>query len=130
MGLMDRQRAHMAKSQHNTSVGRIHLINGRIQDGIRRKWSVLECSAELIEAGPDGQRVTTTRVAAGAVLAGPVGALIGGMARKGTGSGWLIVRTPDGELREKVKGSKVAKARELVMNLRLEQERQRGTSEV
>lgn len=54
----------------------------------------------------------------------------GGMARKGTGSGWLIVRTPDGELREQVKGSRVAKARELVMNLRLEQERQLGTSEV
>lgn len=130
MGLMDRQRAHMAKSQHNTSAGRIHLINGRIHDGIRRKWPVLECSAELIEAGPDGQRVTATRVAAGAVLAGPVGALVGGMARKGTGSGWLIVRTPDGELREKVKGSRVAKARELVMNLQLEQERQRSTSEM
>lgn len=130
MGLMDRQRAHMAKIRYNTTVGRINLINGRIKYGIRRTWPALECTAELIEAGPDGQRVTATRVAAGAVLAGPVGALVGGMAKKGTGSGWLIVRTPDGELREQVKGSRVAKARELVMNLQLEQERQRGTSEV
>ena len=45
-----------------------------------------------------GERTTLTRVAAGAIIAGPVGAIIGGMFRKDRSRGYVTVTFPDGDV--------------------------------
>lgn len=54
--------------------------------------------AEILDADAARSRVTATRVVAGAVLAGPVGALIGGMAKKSTGRVYVVVTCDDGRI--------------------------------
>ena len=46
-----------------------------------------------IEQGPDASRMTATRVITGGVLLGPVGMLLGGMAKKGYAHNNLVVTT-------------------------------------
>lgn len=48
------------------------------------------------EAGSDTSRATVTRVAAGALLAGPAGAIVGGLFKKNTGRGYVAVKFADG----------------------------------
>ena len=48
------------------------------------------------ESGADRKRPTLTRVAAGAVIAGPAGAIVGGLFRKDTTRGYITVTFPDG----------------------------------
>lgn len=43
-------------------------------------------------------RTTLTRVAAGAVIAGPVGAIVGGMFKKDRAKGYVTVTFPDGDV--------------------------------
>lgn len=51
------------------------------------------------EAGSDlGGRTTLTRVLAGAVVAGPVGAIVGGMFKKDRSRGYVTVTFTDGDL--------------------------------
>ncbi|MTE24825.1 hypothetical protein [Microbacterium sp. ZXX196] len=51
------------------------------------------------EPGGDmGARSTLTRVAAGAIIAGPVGAVVGGMFKKERGRGYVTVEFPDGDV--------------------------------
>lgn len=49
-----------------------------------------------IDAGQLGSRMTATRVVGGAVLFGPVGALLGGLAKKKTGDAFLNIELADG----------------------------------
>ncbi|MBB1023336.1 MULTISPECIES: hypothetical protein [unclassified Dietzia] len=74
--------------------------------------------AELVDANAARSRVTATRVAAGAVIAGPVGALVGGMAKKKTGEVYVMVTASDGRvLSASGKGSDLAKAAEIVAKI-------------
>ena len=120
-----RQRALQLQevATYNCTCGQYGLAGGKVVKGFK-KWPATECEAELIEDGNEGNRITATRVAAGALLAGPVGAVVGGLAKKSNEKGWLVVTTPDGEGRIKLSGRGVAKARTFVMNLGLEQKRQ------
>ena len=54
--------------------------------------------AELVDGDAARSRMTATRIAAGAVIAGPVGALIGGLAKKQTGRIYVLVTTDDGRV--------------------------------
>ena len=125
MNLHKRALRYNETTTYNCSCGQYGLINGKVTRGLR-KWPATECEAELIEDGNEGNRVTATRVAAGALLAGPVGAVVGGLAKKSNETGWLVVTTPDGEGRIKLSGRGVAKARTFVMNLGMEQKRTQG----
>lgn len=74
--------------------------------------------AELVDANAARSRVTATRVAAGAVIAGPVGALIGGMAKKSTGQAYVVVTAADGRvLSASGKGKELGKAAEIVSKI-------------
>lgn len=128
MNLHERALRYNESNTYNCSCGQYTLISGKVMRNFK-KWSATECEAELIEDGNEGNRVTATRVAAGALLAGPVGAVVGGLAKKSNETGWLVVTTPDGEGRVKLSGRGVAKARTFVMNLGLEQKRVQGQVE-
>ncbi|KAM9866750.1 hypothetical protein ACIFOC_00442 [Leucobacter aridicollis] len=51
----------------------------------------------LFESGADQSRPTLTRIGAGAVIAGPAGAIVGGLFKKNTSKGYVTVEFPDGE---------------------------------
>lgn len=74
--------------------------------------------AELMDADAARSRVTATRVAAGAIVAGPVGALIGGLAKKSTGRVYVMVTSDDGRVLSGDGASKESgKAAELVARI-------------
>lgn len=58
----------------------------------------LEGARALVDSGQLGKRMTATRVIGGGVIFGPVGALIGGMAKKSTGDAFLNIELADGRL--------------------------------
>lgn len=63
-----------------------------------------------IEQGPDASRMTATRVITGGVLLGPVGMLLGGMAKKGYAHNNLVVTTNDEVARIPFKAKEYGKA--------------------
>lgn len=63
--------------------------------GLKTELPVAGCVAIVTEDSPRS-RITATRVAAGAVIAGPVGALVGALARKDTTKTRLWLQAPDG----------------------------------
>lgn len=71
-----------------------------------------------IDAGQIGKKMTATRVIGGGVLFGPVGALIGGMAKKSTGDAFLNIELGDGRLIvEPVKKKEMKKANEFAQQV-------------
>lgn len=108
--------------KYNCRAGQFGLVDGKVVHGFK-KYPAVDCHAEIVEGGQRA-RMTVTRIGAGALLAGPVGAIIGGMAKKDTSKAWLFVVTPAGTEQIAVNGSALAKAKTFVMNLELEAARQ------
>lgn len=50
------------------------------------------------ESGADQKRTTLTRVAAGAIVAGPAGAIVGGLFRKNKSRVYVTITFPDGDV--------------------------------
>lgn len=59
---------------------------------------VKEATAEVVTADAARSRVTATRVVTGAVLFGPAGAVIGGLAKKNVGQIFILITTEDGRI--------------------------------
>ena len=59
---------------------------------------VVGAVAEYEPGSAVGGRTTLTRVAAGAIVAGPIGAILGGMFKKDTSKGYVSVTFPDGDV--------------------------------
>jgi hypothetical protein len=94
------------------------ILSGRTLSKGNRSWPASECEV-LIETGANvSSRVTGTRVAAGALLAGTAGALIGSIAKKDRSAIYMTVITPDDMFLEKVSGLDEAKAREFAMKVK------------
>lgn len=55
-------------------------------------------AAADFESGADQKRTTLTRVAVGAIIAGPAGAIVGGMFKKDKSRVYVTVAFPDGEV--------------------------------
>lgn len=122
---LDKAEARKELGKYNCrGVGIYALIDGEVMAG-SKKYPAKDCHAEIIEGG-QRQRMTATRVGTGALLFGPVGAIIGGMSKKDISQNWMIVATPDGTEQVKVNGKGLAKARTFVMKLELEAARQEG----
>lgn len=122
MGLKDayirqRQRAAAFAEEHKFDARFAHLmINGdQLKVGFK-SWPVAECHAELVLGG-QRQRVTVTRVGAGALLFGPAGAVIGALAKKDATKNWLIVATPAGVEKIEVSPKQVGDAQAFASNL-------------
>lgn len=102
MGIKDAWNRQMERSRIEAAYG-VHSVT---RDGNYRflpegsfKQEVRPVAGAVAdyEAGTaTGERTTLTRVAAGAILAGPVGAIVGGMFRKDTSLGYITVTFPDG----------------------------------
>lgn len=102
MGLKDAWNRQMERSRIEASYG-VHSLTqdgnyrflpaGSLKQDVR---PVAGAAAEYEAGSQTGGRTTLTRVAAGAVIAGPVGAIIGGMFKKDTSRGYVSVTFPDG----------------------------------
>ena len=80
--------------------GGIRVSGGRVSKGLVA-YPIARCTVDLVEGGKPS-RMTATRIGAGALLAGPVGAIIGGMAKKDRSKTWVIVAHPGGSFQEEV----------------------------
>lgn len=103
MGLSDKLRNAREHAQyfaaydvHTVSKGVYsYLPSGRFK---QVKKPVSGAVAEF-ETGADlSPRTTLTRVAAGAIIAGPAGAIVGGMFKKDRGRAYVTVAFPDGDV--------------------------------
>lgn len=104
MGFKDAWNRQMERSRIVAGYG-VHSVT---KDGNYRwmpegslKQQVRPVSGAVAEYEPGsatGGRTTLTRVAAGAVIAGPVGAILGGMFKKDTSKGYVSVTFPNGDV--------------------------------
>lgn len=100
-----------------------------VQAGFKRfHYNLTDCEVELVDGG-ERQRMTVTRIGAGALLAGPVGALIGGMAKKDLSKTFALMSTPDGVRRLEATGKEAQKAREFMFKFEAEFKRQSQSPE-
>ena len=114
--------------QNNAAFAHYALVGGTVRKNLKKVGTASECHAEILEGG-QRQRMTATRIGAGALLAGPVGAIIGGMAKKDLSKSWVIITTPAGTERVEFKGKDSPKAHEFVMRLESEAARQETMSQ-
>lgn len=124
-------RERRARHQHDASlVGQIgmrivpvRLSGGTVHVGLRKKYPARECHAEVVTGG-QRQRMTATRVGAGALLAGSAGAIIGGMAQKDLSKSWVVLVTPDETLHLELNGTAVHDGPQFAFHLEAEAARQ------
>lgn len=85
-----------AYGTHSVSKGEYsYLPGGQFK---QTKLPVAGAVAEYDAGGNLGKRTTVSRVAAGAVIAGPVGAIVGGLIRKDRSKGYVTVTFETGEV--------------------------------
>ena len=103
MGIKDAWDAQIERSK-NSAIYSNHVVNlttysylpiGRFK---RIERPVSGLNAEF-ESGSDvGGRTTLTRVAAGAIIAGPIGAVVGGLFKKDRNRAYVTMTFPDGDI--------------------------------
>lgn len=94
------------------------ILSGRTLSKGNKSWSASECEIVIDTGANVSARVTGTRVAAGALLAGTTGALIGSIAKKDRSAVYMTVTTPDDMFLEKVSGLDEVKAREFATKVK------------
>jgi hypothetical protein len=114
------QEAGNAYSELRKSTGMFRglVLSGRTLSKGNRSWPASECEIVIDSGANVSARVTGTRVAAGAILAGPAGALIGSIAKKDRSAIYMTVITPDDMFLEKVSGLDEAKARDFATKVK------------
>lgn len=106
--LVGQDTATFGRHDADCSFKGIKVSGGRVQKGLAA-YPVAKCAVDLVEGGKPS-RMTATRIGAGAVLAGPIGAIIGGMAKKDRSKTWVIVTHPGGAFQEEVSSKDKPKA--------------------
>jgi len=81
--------AYGAAHKYDCTFHGIKVSGDRVQKGILA-YDLTECAIDMIDGGKPA-RMTATRIGAGAILAGPVGAIIGGMAKKDRSKTYIVV---------------------------------------
>lgn len=81
-----------------------------------KTYPVAEADIE-VQVGRDRSRMTATRVLGGGVLLGPVGMILGGMARKDVTQGVMTIRVGDAIQRHEFSGRDIDKAEAFVQAL-------------
>lgn len=103
MGFKDAWNRQMERSKSNTFYG-VHRVTGGeyayLPEGSLKyvRKPVAGAVAEYEPGSAIDGRTTLTRVAAGAIVAGPVGAIVGGMFKKDRSRGYVSVTFPDGDV--------------------------------
>jgi hypothetical protein len=93
-------------------------LAGRTLSKGSKSWPASECEIVIDTGANVSSRVTGTRVAAGALLAGTTGALIGSIVKKDRSAVYMTVTTPDDMFLEKVSGLDEAKARDFALKVK------------
>ncbi len=104
--------------RYNDSFEGLRIIGDqlfRIKAG--KQWPVAGCSAQVDSGAAISSRVTATRVVAGAAIAGPIGAVVGALAKKDRSKVYLAVTTPDDHVLLELKGKEEGEARRFAGNL-------------
>lgn len=100
MGWLATQREAAKKHvQFDAMFGDVSLVSGMVSlhsDPRFKKRSVSGATAAWEQGADAGSRTTLTRVAAGAIIAGPVGAIVGGMFKKDRTKVYVTIEWPDG----------------------------------
>ena len=107
---------------HYASCGLFAIGDGTVSHTFQ-KWPILDCTLEVVDNGTDSDRVTITRIAGGALIAGGTGAIVGGLAKKSNAAGYMTLTTPEGVRQMKLRGKEVHQAKTFEMKFHLEQER-------
>lgn len=103
MSIKDAWNAQLERSKNNAVYG-THVINGGEysylpKGGFKKIRKPLAGAVAEFESGSDiGGRTTLTRVAAGAIIAGPVGAVVGGLFKKDRNRVYVTITFADGEV--------------------------------
>ncbi|WNM27567.1 hypothetical protein RN607_00775 [Demequina capsici] len=99
MGFKDAVRRSKENAAFQASFEGYRIMNGvlvpRLTSG-NLTVPVGGCTADF-DSGESNQRTTGTRVITGAILAGPVGAIVGGMFKKEKGKVYVTIITADGD---------------------------------
>ena len=86
-------KAKTAKYGGHSAQGDVYVYP---EDGVQ-KFKGLSGASATFESGADKSRPTLTRIGAGAIIAGPVGAIAGGLFKKNTSKCYVTIEFPDGE---------------------------------
>ena len=92
------------------------VVGGELKKG-SMKWPVGECEASVEVGAAVSARVTAARVAAGAVMFGSTGAVVGAIAKKDRSKIYLAITVPGDVFLEEVSGLDEKKARQFVTRL-------------
>lgn len=79
-------------SRFNASFGKWKVRDGKVHHG-SSSWPAEECAA-VVDTGANIQKMSAGRVVLGAVALGPVGAVLGGLAKKNKTRVYLVVTVP------------------------------------
>ena len=84
-----------AKAEYNGRLGMYSLIDGTLHHAPDR-WSIVGATATVEDGRDIPGRTTATRVAVGAIVAGPIGAIVGGMFKKDRTKVYVVIDLADG----------------------------------
>lgn len=104
------------KGRFNCSFNGYILQGDHLRHGLQ-SWPIAGARAQC-DTGASDRRMTATRIGAGAVVLGPLGAILGGMAKKDTTRIYILIEMADGvgvSFDAPVKEEK--KARDFVRNI-------------
>ena len=96
----DQVKFNKADAPYRALYGVHTVANGNYvyMESFKRIVKPIGGAAAEFDPGYSDESTTLTRVAAGAVIAGPVGAIVGGMFKKQKGRCYVTVTFPDGEV--------------------------------
>lgn len=118
--------SHRETNAYNTRFDKYALVGGKVRIGFKA-YPAPECAASISETGTSENKYFGGAGASreGARKYGPIGYLAQvNKTHTNNNQGWFILQTPGGVERTKLKGDKFIKARQFVMNLNLEKDRQ------
>ncbi len=104
MGIVQKFKASVKEynlhAAHRAALGTTGLFKGQVRYLVgnkRMKRPAAGVVASIESGGDAGPKIKVGRVAAGAIIAGPVGAVVGGLLRKNVNRVYVTVTFPDGE---------------------------------
>src|SRR5690606_33819575 len=114
----DKTRTKVNKAFDIFQIGsQVGIIGGQVMYG-GKKFSAAECDAWIDDSRATKKRTTATRVVTGFLAAGPVGTVVGAVAKKDVGTVTLHVITPAGTASQTYPAKKAEFAHGFVRNLR------------
>jgi len=97
MGFKDAMKSISIKAKFNGSLGNMALMAEKVRIGAKT-FPVAGLLAELHTVDAPAPQATLGRIAAGAVIAGPIGAIVGGMLAKDRSKGYINLTLADGRM--------------------------------